>query len=317
MSPDDPVALVIHRRIRDEGFGAYSEWQTRVAERLRSWPGFLGQEVVPPSPPALVDWTVVQRFATATSARDWLASSERERLLEEIRSHFIGEGDVHLLAAQGARPKASASALISFAVAPADEAAFLRWQQRLQAAQAKFPGFLRNRTERPVAGVHEDWLTVSSFDTEAHLNAWLDSPERQTLLKEGAELGVAFSVRRSAHGFDFWFPGQPEAPSSPHGIFKSNLLVLVVLYPLVFLWGFFVSAPFIDSRGAPFWLSLLIGNFVSTQVLGWWLAPKIFQLFAWWMPDGIHARRQVGGYAAVALLLAVSAALCGVLGVYL
>ena len=39
----------------------------------------------------------------------------------------------------------------------------------------------------------------------------------------------------------------------------------------------FVSGPMIDARGVPFWLSLFVGNLVSTQLLGWWVVPAAFE----------------------------------------
>ena len=52
-----------------------------------------------------------------------------------------------------------------------------------------------------------------------------------------------------------------------------------MLYPIVFLSGYFISAPFLDSKGVPFWLSLFVGNLFSTQLLGWLAVPVIFPLF--------------------------------------
>jgi antibiotic biosynthesis monooxygenase (ABM) superfamily enzyme len=89
---------------------------------------------------------------------------------------------------------------------------------------------------------------------------------------------------------------------------RSNLLVLLVLYPIVFLWGYFVSGPFIDSRGVPFWLSLFIGNLVSTQLLGWFVVPATFRLFGWWLEPGTATGRRIAGYALLAVLYALSMA---------
>lgn len=299
------VALVVHSRISDEGAAAYSSWQARVGERLRTWPGFLGQEVVPPAPPAQVDWTIVQRFASVEAARAWLNSEERARLVDEVSGYFVGQADLHLLRDGGTQRQTTASAMISFQVAPEDEAAFVKWQGRVQAAEAKFAGFRRHKLERPMPGVHDDWLVVLNFDSEPHLSAWLDSAERRALLEEGGRFGSDISVRRSNYGFDFWFPAEATSPGDRHGIFKSNLLILVMLYPLAFCWTHFVSAPLVDSHGVPFWAALFIGNFVSTQLLGWWLAPAIVSLFRWWIPPGIGLRRQLAGYAAILALYAV------------
>lgn len=300
------VALVVHSRIRDEGFAPFSTWQARVAERLRTWPDFLGQEVMPPSPPAQVDWTVVQRFANVDTARQWLDSEDRARLINEISAYFVGQEDMHLLHDAGPRPAVTVSAMISFHIAPADEAAFVKWQGRVQAAEAKFPGFRRHKLERPVPGVHDDWLVVLNFDNEANLTAWLESAERRTLLAEGGRFGSGLNVRRSNYGFDFWFPAETRSPANRHGIFKSNLLILAMLFPLVFCWTHFFGTRLVDQQGVPLWLALFVGNLITTQLLGWWLAPAIVSLFRWWLPPGIGLGRQIAGYAAIMGLYALA-----------
>lgn len=309
---DTPVALVVQRRISDEGFAAFSLWQVKVAERLQSWQGFLDQEVIPPAPPTNVDWTIVQRFANAETARAWLQSEDRSRLTDEVSRYFVGQEDMHLMPDRGTRPKVTASAMVSYHVEPDEEPAFLKWQGRIQAAEARFPGFLRHKIERPVPGVHDDWLIVLAFDSETHMSAWLESPERRTLLEEGRRFGSEARVRRSNYGFDFWFPAQT-GPIDRHGIFKRNLLILLVLYPIVFCWGYFISSPLVDKHGVPFWLSLFIGNFASTQLLGWWVAPTAFKFFDWWLPAGTGWRKQALGYATIVAFYAISMAVCAAL----
>ena len=310
MAATDPVALVIHRRILDEGFGQFSAWQARVGARLATWPGFLGQQVVPPAPPAHVDWTIIQRFSDADTARAWLQSEDRLSLLDEVQSLFIGQEDMHLLPAGRAEPRASASAMISYAVPPAEEKAFLKWQGRIQAAEARFPGFVRHKIERPLPGVHDDWLIVLTFDSEANMTAWLDSPERRDLLEEGGKFGTDLKLRRTNYGFDFWFPATAAAPDW-HRTFKSNLLVLLVLYPTVFLWAYFIDRP-LGARGVPFWLALFVSNVASTQLLGWLVAPAVFRLFGGWLGPQ-PAARQIAGYALLGALYALSMLACALL----
>jgi len=304
-----PVALVVQRRIRDDGGAAIALWEARVSARLQAWPGFVSQEAVPPSPPVNVDWTIIQHFADADAARGWLQSADRAALVEEVRDLLIGQEEVHLLPERGERPARTSSVLITYQVPAGEEAGFLKWQRRIQVAQTKFPGFVRHKIERPIPGVHDDWLIVLSFDSEAHLQAWLDSPERKALIDEGGRFGDRFKVRHTNHGFDFWFPEGAAPAATRHGIFKSNLLILLVLYPIVFLWMYFVSAPFLERYGTPFWLALFIGNVFSTQMLGWLVAPAAFKLFAWWTRPDVGVSRQVAGYAALAALYALSMAL--------
>ncbi|WP_127090657.1 antibiotic biosynthesis monooxygenase [Aquabacter cavernae] len=305
---DQPVALVIQARISEEGFAAFTRWSGKVGDALKTWPGFLGLEVVAPRPPTQVDWVQVLRFSTPAAARAWLQSDVRAGLVEEIRPYCIGQEDIHILPEAGGHRADAVSAIISFQVPPDQETEFLAWQARVQAAEAGFKGFLRHKIERPIPGLHDDWIIILSFDTDANLNTWIDSPEREALLKEGTQFNTSLTVKRASYGFNFWFPtGQP-ADQSPSFIFKSNLIVLLVLYPVVFLWGIFISAPFIDSRGVPFWLSLFIGNLASTQLLGWWIAPAAFKALGWWIKPDAGLRNNLLGYGLLAVLYAVSMA---------
>jgi uncharacterized protein len=303
---DGPVALVIQRRVADEGFAPFSRWNGKVGERLKSWPGYLGQEVVPPQPPAQSDWIVIQRFASPDAAHAWQRSDEHAELVAEMRRHFIGPEDIHILPDTTVHNEAVVSAVISFKVPVGLEADFLAWQQRMQTAEAEFKGFLRHKVERPIPGLHDDWLIILSFDNDANLTAWLDSAVRQAFLKEGARFNSGISVKRASYGFNFWFPAGQTPRQGPPFIFKSNLIVLLVLYPIVFLWGTFIGHPLIDAHGVPFWLSLFIGNLVSTQLLGWFVVPATFKAFDWWLAPRMSALRQFGGYSLVVALYAAS-----------
>jgi antibiotic biosynthesis monooxygenase (ABM) superfamily enzyme len=264
--------------------------------------------MLPPQPPATLDWVTILRFADVATARAWLQSDERRRLLDDISNYLSEPEGIHILPDSGARQENAVSAVISFRVPAALEDDFLSWQARMQTAEAAFEGFLRHKIERPIAGLHDDWIIVLSFDNDANLSAWLNAPERDALLREGERFNANLSVRRASYGFNFWFPPGATPQPSPSLILKSNLLVLLVLYPLVYLWGYFISAPLIDARGVPFWLSLFIGNLVSTQLLGWWVVPAAFKAFDWWLAPRSGAARQIGGYALVIALYGVSMA---------
>jgi len=305
---EQPVALVIQRRITDEGFAAFTQWSGKVADALKSWPGFLGQEVVPPRPPTHVDWVQILRFATPAAARAFLQSDVYGALVEQIHGYRVGPEDVHILPEAGGHHADAVSAVISFAVPPGTEAEFLAWQARIQSAEANFKGFLRHKIERPIPGLHDDWVVILSFDNDANLNSWIDSPQRAALLEAGGRFNAGLSVKRASYGFNFWFPEGRSPDKGPAFIFKSNLIVLLVLYPVVFLWGFFISRPLIDSHGVPFWLSLFIGNVASTQLLGWWIAPAAFKALGWWIAPDPGWRRNVLGFCILAALYALSMA---------
>ncbi|RFA09831.1 antibiotic biosynthesis monooxygenase [Subtercola boreus] len=297
------VSLIIQRRVLPGSDDVYRAWQRKLGNVLSVWPGFLGRDVIEPSPPSQTDWVLVQRFANVEAARGWLQSPERAALFDEIKEHFVGQEEINLVTEDERKAPEAASIIVTSRVAPADEAAFLSWQRKISAAEANFPGFQGHKIERPTPGVQEDWTVILSFDTDQNLAAWTDSPQRQKLLAEGEAFASNTRVSKAKYGFTFWSTDRP----SRLMIFKDNLLVLLVLYPIVFLFGYLISEPFLS--GVPFWLSLFIGNIVSTQLLGWLVAPWIFRVFAWWHKPGIGSRREVLGYVILAVLYAASMAL--------
>jgi antibiotic biosynthesis monooxygenase (ABM) superfamily enzyme len=300
-----PASVVTHRRISDGSAEAYRDWQRDIGHAIGGHPGFVDRRVIEPSPPAQTDWIIIERFVDAKSARAWLTSEERSGLLEQFRGTFVGDDDVHLFTEQRQHAAEAASVLISSQVPDGLEDDFLDWQRRVFAAEALFDGFAGHRIERPVQGVSEDWVVILSYDTDEHLNAWLDSAERRQLVAEGERFNTGLKLTRANYGFGFWSQG---AKAREEPVFKNNLLVLLMLYPLVFLWSFFVSRPLIDSHGVPAWLSLFIGNLVSTQLLGWFLVPWIFRRFRWWLEPKSRRRVQVAGYLVIAALYVVSMA---------
>ena len=203
------------------------------------------------------------------------------------------------------------SAIVTAAVPAGLDDEYIAWQNTISATEATFEGFLGHRVQRPVAGARHEWVVVVSFDTEAHLSAWLASSERAALLAEGERFNRQLEVTKTSFGFDFWSQ-RPDAvgsaPKAPVG--KQNLLVLMALYPIVFLWGYFVSTPLFDGPGEiPFWLSLFVGNLVSTQLLGWWVMPWVFRRFDWWLKPRQGVRVQVAGFVILAVIYGSSMAL--------
>lgn len=303
-----PVALVTQHRVADASYAAYTHWLVRLRERLRTQPGFVADEIIAPAPPVQLEWIIVARFANAQTARQWLESPERAAGLAEIqRSYLLADEEVHLMEDKGPRPQTSASAFIAYDIPSEKEEAFRNWQETIHAEEIRQPGFLRRKIEPPVAGAGNEWIIVLTFDNEANLSHWLNSPTRQNLLRKGRALKVNARVSRTSYGFDFWFPDDATRPNG-WAILKSNLLVLLVLNPIVYLWGF-GPAPVLATHGVPQWLGLFIGDLVSTQLLGWWAAPAIFKLFGWWLASDAGRRANILGYAFLVLLYAVSMAI--------
>jgi antibiotic biosynthesis monooxygenase (ABM) superfamily enzyme len=112
-------------------------------------------------------------------------------------------------------------------------------------------------------------------------------------------------------GFDQWFSqGANAGAASPPG-WKQNMLVLLQLYPVVFLFGLLVQGPVLTNMlHMPFWLSLFVSNVASVILLSW-LVPWTVARFGWWLrpaaqdaaPDDRLGAGLIAALYAVAMLV--------------
>jgi uncharacterized protein len=300
-----PVTVVTQTRVREGMSEEFARWQAAISAAVAEFPGFITQSVLPPNPPVQTDWVIQQRFASVEAASDWLRSERRTALLGEAQPMLVGRDDVHLVHDRdaGVRP-APVSAVISSRIRPGQEAAFRAWEHRIAAAQAQSPGFQGYRFEPPIPGVQEDWLAILRFDSERNLQAWLDSSARKKLLEEATPFLDEFHTRVVHTGFEQWFPSGDSTSAPP--AWKQNMIVLLLLYPVVFLFGTWVQAPLLTGKGGlPFWLALFIGNAASVLLLNW-LVPWASRGFGWWLQPAsdVRGRTSIAGAALIALLYA-------------
>lgn len=82
------------------------------------------------------------------------------------------------------------------------------------------------------------------------------------------------------------------------------MLVLLMLYPIVFLFGALVQTPLLTGRaGLPFAIALFIGNVASVLLLTYAL-PWTSTHFSWWLqPSGPNLKRvEIAGAVLVVAL---------------
>src|SRR5215207_10626604 len=119
------VTIVMQTRVRPGNEDAFAQWQKGTSEAIARYRGFVQQTVMSPSPPAQVDWVILQRFATTEGATAWLNSKERRDRLAGAQAMLIGPDDVHLVANRGEVVlPAPVSAVISTRIKPGSEAAY-------------------------------------------------------------------------------------------------------------------------------------------------------------------------------------------------
>ena len=192
----------------------------------------------------------------------------------------------------------AASVIVFSRVAPGREEDFLAWEHEIEAVEREFEGFLGHRIEAPADGSSPEWTVIVAFDTQEHLEHWIGSTQRRTLLARAQDFQADLRLERTSYGFGFWSGrSDTHGPGHRHRIFKENLIVLLVLYPTVFLWGYAVGTPlFSDVLAWPWWAVLFVGNLASTQVLGWWFVPWAMRAFHRWLRPNAGWAAEVLGY---------------------
>ena len=298
------VTVVTQTRVKAGKEDEFARWQKAIGAAVAEFSGFIEQTVMPPNPPAQIDWVILQRFASLEAATSWLNSSRRLGLIEHALPMLVGQDDIHILKddAVGVLPS-PVSAVIATRLKPGTEAAYRAWEQKIAAAQSKAKGFQGYRFEPPIPGVQDSWLAIVRFNSDTNLQAWMNSPVRIALLKEAQAFTEEFHARIVRTGFDQWFKVAEGAP--PPAAWKMNMLVLLMLYPVVFVFGALVQSPLLVGHGMPFWLALFIGNVVSVTLLNW-LVPWSARRFGWWItPQGASVTRIniIGAGAVVGLYI--------------
>ena len=305
------VTIVTQTTVRADCRAAFEAWQAETSRLVSTFVGFLHQTLLPPSPPAQDYWVVMQRFNNSDSAIGWLNSPQRLERLTMVQPYLTGRADVHVVRGMADNPaSAPVSAIMSTRVKPGCELEYRAWEQKIAVAQTAATGLVGYRFEPPIPGVQADWLTIMRFDTQEHLQAWLDSPVRKAILAEAEPLTEGFDYRVTRSGFDQWFPIAPMGGRAAP-VWKQNMVVLLMLFPVSFLFGHFVSTPLlIRMLGFPFPIALLVSNISGILILNQ-LVPWASKQFAWWLspaPGAGRAGRTARGILLIAVMLVILAA---------
>ena len=177
-----------------------------------------------------------------------------------------------------------ASLVIEHRVLKTEELEFEEWQSSLTSAVDKFAGYLRTDTSPPVTGVQDKWYIIVYFDTQENLNKWVDSPERQALVKKGEELFGSYKYRSFKTGLESWFATESNEFAMNTPAWKQNLIVLLGLYPTVMAQTLILSGlKVMDSW--PLSVSMLINNFICCSLLTWVVMPPLSRWFEFWLKD--------------------------------
>lgn len=255
----------------------FALWQSRLHTAISSFDGFLSLEITAPDADDPEQWVVAQCFESSETLAKWVESSDRKHLFEEV-GHIIEEKS---------RSKGVTEVFVT-KVKATDMGAYRQWIGKIHEAEAQFPGFQRVYVQSPNTPSDDTWITFLQFDTVAHLEHWLQSPERRKILDEAGPLMQSLESHRMFSPFAAWFSKLP----SPPAVWKQTMLILLVLYPIVMLEMLFLNPLLTGLYPA---MGTFIGNAISVTLVSWPMMPLAIYFVKWWLAPSISWGRNVIG----------------------
>ncbi|MET0704952.1 MAG: antibiotic biosynthesis monooxygenase [Mycobacterium sp.] len=286
----------------------FDGWLTGVVASARAAQGFVAAAASVHDQPRF-DWALAVTFGSEDALHAWLDSPDRGRILTEGESRGFWRSTTDLVIVDGSEPPPGVSAF-QHSVVSGREADFHATQAELIDASGDFPGYEGTALFPPGAG--EQWLSVVRFRTPAQLSGWLYSAQRRAVLGE-LRSSLAGEFARVSSTTPFATTVRTEngrTLMTPD--WKSAMVVLLVLYPIVMILSRFMG-PVLDDWGAEPWLVVWLSNVVSVSALQWWLMPSISKPFRRWLDpvDGAGVRISligagviVAGYALTLVVFA-------------
>ncbi len=175
--------------------------------------------------------------------------------------------------------------------------AFRAWLKKLHHLQANFPGFQKVYVQIPKDQQENAWVTLLQFDTEANLENWLHSSQRNSMLTEAKDLIKSQQSHRLFSSLSSWFP---DDSSNPPPVWKQSMLVLLALFPAVMLETLYLF-PYLAMFNPV--LTRFIGAIIIVCSLSWILMPATIYVLGWWLNANSKWKEYIGVLTVVVLYL--------------
>ena len=273
---DHSPTVVIARTVVPGRERELRRWIRRMGRAVERAPGFVDATFHEPNAAHPEELLIVYRFETQALLDAWLASSERQELIDETTTFMVGQPREQRLAV----PDDDVVTLVSSVrLRPDQEPAYRELHVEAVAACRRFDGFVRSELLAPVPGLQDDMVTVLAFDTREHLQAWMDSDERRSILAEMVPLHEGPRTVNVVGGFAGWFrPAGARATKR----WKQAVTVLSALFP--------ISVVLTIARGRlapdlPLAVGVLLNNVIGIVLLTWIVMPYLTRVLARWLAD--------------------------------
>lgn len=164
--------------------------------------------------------------------------------------------------------------------------AFRRWNAKFIQSARRHTGFIRADRCAPLScadGVVK-WYTIIHFDAPEHLHAWVESSDREQVLKMGQAIFTSYRFKSFTTGLEGWFSqhaGVERAGLGPPA-WKQILSVVLGLYPVVMLQSLlFRSLGIMQSW--PMASAMVVNNLITSAILTLLVMPYVSRFFSFWL----------------------------------
>jgi len=292
----DVAALVTRLETTGDSDTAHlTTWLVKLLMSGAKFHGFLSGEIIPPSTQSK-DWTLVQRFTNTDQAKAFKQSDRQRELLKEISDIKTVRPLSEIT--KDAPTSGNVGTAIVTDIKPGMEDQYFAWEETIQTAQARFPGYRGNYFQPPASGSHAKWITLVRFDTPQTLEKWFASDERKQLVLQAQNFVTATQFKTMKSSFPGWFP--TDETGEPPANWKSAMLVLLGLFPTVMLEIRFLSPLIKSLHPSPAsFLSLVLSVAVTT----WGTMPVFIRAFRWWLLPKKESRQMVNIYGTALVIV--------------
>jgi len=297
-----PATAIASHLVRADKAEEYFKAQTAITDAARKFPGFVGTEVLSPVPGLQAEWVAIFRLESNQAMKRWLDSPERAQLAARIEA-CLSEPSHMLLLASDDDADPPVAMVFTHRVGKHKVEDYLAWRRKVIDAQAHFTGYLASEFFKPHGTFQNEWVDIVRYDSVGSLTRWMESKERQALLKE-LEPIVESTHAHQVTGLEGWFALNrvPAATASAPPSWKQALAVLFALYPTVMVLTFL--NPLMHNLSLP--VQMLIGNILSVALLTWLVMPRVSQFLNFWLVAPVRDwKNEALGIGVVALGLAL------------
>lgn len=177
----------------------------------------------------------------------------------------------------------SATAVITHRVGDNHQADYERWLGEIIPLCKTYPGHLGVQVIRPITDTTATYTIIIRYDTQAHLLAWMHSPDRQRLIEKVRPFLADDDKFCVLEGLDFWFTPEAIKAKLPTR-WKQFLVTWSAIYPLVLLMSYLVATAIHELKlSENFYLRMLFVTCAVVFLMVYVVMPCYTKLVHRWL----------------------------------